>query len=63
NKIKKKERMWVREWIGRILLTHGASNNLFKELALEDPTAYRKVLRLTCETFEELSKKLHPLIQ
>ncbi|EFN84424.1 hypothetical protein EAI_05111, partial [Harpegnathos saltator] len=43
--------------------THGASNNLFKELALEYPTAYRKVLRLTCEKCEELLKKVHPLIQ
>ncbi|EFN78891.1 hypothetical protein EAI_02301, partial [Harpegnathos saltator] len=44
-------------------LTQGASNNLLKELALEDPTAYRKVLRLTCEKFEEFLKKVHPLVQ
>ncbi|EFN86714.1 hypothetical protein EAI_12270, partial [Harpegnathos saltator] len=59
---KKKKRMWIRKWIGE-RLTHGVSNNLFKELALEDPTAYRKVLRLTCEKFEELLKKVHRLIQ
>ncbi|EFN85844.1 hypothetical protein EAI_12495, partial [Harpegnathos saltator] len=57
----KKKRMRVRKWIGR-RLTHGASNNLFKELALEDSSAYRKVLRLTCEKFEELLKKVYPLI-
>ncbi|EFN85957.1 hypothetical protein EAI_07882, partial [Harpegnathos saltator] len=62
NKIIKKKRMKERKWIGR-RLTHGASNNLFKESALEDPAAYRKVLRLTCEKFEELLKKVHPLIQ
>ncbi|EFN85204.1 hypothetical protein EAI_06399, partial [Harpegnathos saltator] len=59
---KKKKRRKVRKWMGR-RLTHGGSNNLFKELALEDPTACRKVLRLTCEKFEELLKKVHSLIQ
>ncbi|EFN77838.1 hypothetical protein EAI_11745, partial [Harpegnathos saltator] len=58
----RKKRMWVCKWIGR-RLTHEASNNLFKESALKDPTAYRKVLRLMCEKFEEFLKKVHPLVQ
>ncbi|KYQ56134.1 hypothetical protein ALC60_04957 [Trachymyrmex zeteki] len=61
-KRKRKRRLWVRKWIYR-RPTLGASNNLFKELALEDPVAYRKVLRLTREKFEELLEKVHPLIQ
>ncbi|XP_018360086.1 PREDICTED: uncharacterized protein LOC108759237 [Trachymyrmex cornetzi] len=54
--------MWVRKWIHRRPVL-SASNNLFKELALEDPVAYHKVLRLTREKFEELLEKVHPLIQ
>lgn len=57
-----KKRIWIRKWISR-RLAQGASDNLFKELALEDQIAYRKVLRLTCEKFEELLEKVHPLIQ
>lgn len=30
---------------------------------MEDPIAYRKILRLLCEKFEELLEKIHPLIQ
>lgn len=59
---KRKKRIWVRKWINRRLV-QGASDNLFKELALEDPIAYRKILRLPCEKFEELLEKIHPLIQ
>ncbi|EFN84458.1 hypothetical protein EAI_13148, partial [Harpegnathos saltator] len=58
---KKKECGYV-SGIGR-RLTHGASNNLSKELTLEDPTAYRKLLQLTRERFEELLKKVHPPVQ
>ena len=56
-----RKREWVRKWISR-RQAQGASNNLLKELALEDPTTYRKVLRLTCENFEELWIKVHPFI-
>jgi len=45
---RRKRRIWVQKWIDKRL---GVSDNLFKELALEDPIAYRKVLQLTCEKF------------
>lgn len=60
--MKRKKRIWIRKWIDR-RLARGASDHLFQELALENPIAYRKILRISCEKFEELSKKIDPIIK
>nr|CAD7587660.1 unnamed protein product [Timema genevievae] len=50
--MQKKRSDWVRKWRSR-RISRGASNNLLKELALEDPQPYHKVVRLLYEKFEE----------
>ena len=58
---RKQRRKWVREWISRRFL--GASAHLLKELASEDPIAYRNILRLSPEKFEELLEMVSLMIQ
>ncbi|EFN79368.1 hypothetical protein EAI_09857, partial [Harpegnathos saltator] len=59
----KKKRMRVRKWIGRRLTSMEHRIIFSKNWRLEDPTACRKVLRFTREKFEQLLKKVHPLVQ
>ncbi|GFW03138.1 putative nuclease HARBI1 [Trichonephila clavipes] len=53
NAIRKKRKVWVKPWVGR-RTEYGASHTLLKELKNEDHTAYRNMLRITGEQFDEL---------
>lgn len=44
---------WVKEWVGRRSVL-GASATLLEELAKEDPTEYRKVMRISVDQFNKL---------
>jgi len=57
----KRKRKWVREWIARREKL-GASTNLLRELAAEDPTGYMNVLRINSVKFEELLDMITPEI-
>ncbi|GFU92195.1 reverse transcriptase domain-containing protein [Trichonephila clavipes] len=50
---RKKRKVWVKPWVGR-RTEYGASHTLLKELKNEDHTAYRNMLRITGEQFDEL---------
>ena len=56
-----KPRMWVKKWVARREKL-GSSNNLLKEMALEDAGVYRNVLRIGLEKFEELLSMITPKI-
>lgn len=60
-KKQKKKRIWVREWITRRTM-QGASNNLLRELKLEDSRDYKNFLRLNEQQFEYLLEKVTPKI-
>nr|CAH7729899.1 unnamed protein product [Callosobruchus chinensis] len=49
----KQKRIWVRDWIKRRNQL-GASANLLRELALEDPEEDKMCLRMTPDPFETL---------
>ncbi|KAJ8707783.1 hypothetical protein PYW07_007530 [Mythimna separata] len=51
--LKKKERIWVRNWISE-RDQKGGSVLLLQQLKVEDPNEYRLALRMTAENFEEL---------
>lgn len=51
--LKKKERIWVRNWISE-RDKKGGSVLLLQQLKVEDPNEYRLALRMTAENFEEL---------
>lgn len=53
NAKRKKRNVWVKPWIGR-RTEYGASHTLLKELKNEDNAAYRNMLRITGEQFDEL---------
>ncbi|GFX25712.1 uncharacterized protein TNCV_4480421 [Trichonephila clavipes] len=53
NAKRKKRKVWVKPWVGR-RTEYGASHTLLKELKNEDHTAYRNMLRITGEQFDEL---------
>ena len=56
-KQRKKRTLWVRHWIsrrGRL----GASNNLLRELKLEEPTDYKNFLRMNGQQFDQLLEKV-----
>lgn len=55
-------RYWIRPWIAK-RNTLGASQGLLKELETEDPECYRNHLRMDDTHFEELLKKIEPMIQ
>ncbi|GFX47773.1 putative nuclease HARBI1 [Trichonephila clavipes] len=55
NAKRKKRKVWVKPWVGR-RTEYGASHTLLKELKNEDHTAYRNMLRITGEQFDELLK-------
>jgi hypothetical protein len=47
------KRIWVKHWINR-RGTQGASNNLIRELKLEDPTNCKNFLRMDENQFSDL---------
>jgi hypothetical protein len=49
----RKKRIWVKHWINR-REAQGASNNLIRELKLEDPTNYKNFLRMDENKFNDL---------
>lgn len=51
--LNKSRSCWVKEWVGRRNIL-GASATLFHELAEEDPTEYKKVMRMSVGQFNEL---------
>lgn len=51
--LNKNRSCWVKDWVGRRSVL-GASATLFEELSKEDPTEYRKVMRISVEQFNEL---------
>ncbi|GFW63178.1 putative nuclease HARBI1 [Trichonephila clavipes] len=53
NAKRKERKVWVKPWVGR-RTEYGASHTLLKELKNEDHTAYRNMLRITGEQFDEL---------
>ncbi|GFW95283.1 putative nuclease HARBI1 [Trichonephila clavipes] len=53
NAKRKKRKVWVKPWVGR-RTEYGASHTLLKELKNDDHTAYRNMLRITGEQFDEL---------
>ncbi len=55
-------RVWVKPWIAKRQKL-GASATLLKELADEDPTSYRNVLRLDGKQFDTLLELVSPKIQ
>jgi hypothetical protein len=61
-KKEKRKRTWVEKWIRRINL-YGASNNLLKELAEENPSEYVRHLRMSPEKFGELLVMIEPSIR
>lgn len=60
--IVQKKRVWIRKWLER-RNTHGASNMLLKELAVEDVAEYRNCMRMSPECFKILLNKILPTIQ
>lgn len=60
--LNKKKKVWTRKWLLR-RSTLGSSNVILKELYLEDPTEYRRCLRMTPQNFEVLLNLVSPLIQ
>ncbi|XP_061717511.1 putative nuclease HARBI1 [Cydia pomonella] len=55
-------RIWTRPWMLR-RSDFGATNTVFKELRVEDPTEFRMLLRMDVEHFDTLSENITPLIQ
>ena len=58
----RQKRIWVRNWILR-RDELGASANLLRELALEDPEEYKMCLRMTPASFKTLLNLIAPHIQ
>ena len=58
----KKKRKWVKAWVAR-RGKFGASDNLLRELAIEDPASYMNVLRMDKTKFEELLVLVAPAIK
>jgi hypothetical protein len=47
-----KRRMWVKDWLSeRQRQAQGSHDNLMRELALTDPDAYRRYIRMDVHTF------------
>ncbi|KAG8236191.1 hypothetical protein J437_LFUL016287 [Ladona fulva] len=62
NRKKRNRKCWVREWILR-RDTHGAHNNLLKELKIEDSQQFRNFIRMSATDFEGLLAKVGTKIQ
>ena len=60
-KKRKKPKIWARKWIQRREIL-GGSRTLLRELANEDPSEYRKHMRMSQEKFEELLRLVEPTI-
>ena len=53
---------WCRQWIGH-RHSLGADNSLLMELQIEDPSSYKKFLRMDHESFNELVALVEPFIR
>ena len=60
--VSKKKRKWVKKWVASSRNLR-ASDNLSRELALEDPAGYMNVLRMGQVKFEELLALISPVIK
>lgn len=60
-KKKKKQRVWIKDWIKRRNVL-GASARLLKEIAIEDPESYKNFMRLSPSKFEELLTLVAPKV-
>jgi len=56
-----RKKKWVRDWISKKEKL-GATAFLLKELAEEDPVAYRNIMRLSQTKFDDLLKMVPPTI-
>jgi hypothetical protein len=56
-KKRQKKRIWVKHWIN-CRGAQGASNNLIRELKLEDPTNYKNFLRMDENQLNDLLAKV-----
>ena len=54
-------KIWVREWIQN-RPTQGVHKNLLQQLRHNDPSGYKNFSRMDSETFDELLKRVGPLI-
>lgn len=61
-KTKKKNRIWIRDWIAR-RDKYGASCTLINELKNEDPASYRNLLRIDVIQFDNLLQMVYSLIK
>jgi hypothetical protein len=61
-KKEKRKRRWVKKWIRRRNL-YGASNILLNELAEEEPSEYRRHLRMNPETFVDFLAMIEPSVR
>ena len=59
---KRPRKKWVRAWIQR-RWKHGAHHALMQELSAEDPEGFRNFQRMDTNDFQELLRKVTPLIQ
>ena len=55
-------RLWVRDWIRR-RPQQGYYHNLFRELEIEDPKAFKRMMRMEPAMFHELVERLTPRLQ
>lgn len=57
--MKKKKRLWQRDWVAR----RGQIIPFFKEIEDEDPMKFLANFRMPIEVFEDLLERVTPLIQ
>lgn len=60
--INRRKRVWTRNWLLK-RNTLGASNNIIRELALEDPREYYAALRMSENNFHQLLNRITHHVQ
>ncbi|KAH6933265.1 hypothetical protein HPB50_013919 [Hyalomma asiaticum] len=58
--LRRKRSVWVKPWLTRKSL--GMQNQLYQELLASDPEEYKRLLRLSCEQFDQLLALIQPSI-
>ena len=61
-KKRKSRKVWVKSWLIN-KDTKSAYNNILRELRLDDVENFRRYLRMNTETFDELVRRVAPLIE
>ena len=61
-KKRKSRKVWVKSWLIN-KDTKSAHNNILRELRLDDVENFRRYLRMNTETFDELVRRVTPLIE